>query len=112
MRKRTKMLMGGAALGAVAVGRAIQKRRQRKSRAAEAETMIGDICRVDSRRVTWMRRGKVEFHDGEGGRTLRARCVRGQRLERGDMARIVGYNARRDEFKVEPVEFTAHVDPV
>ncbi|MEL6182691.1 MAG: NfeD family protein [Myxococcota bacterium] len=112
MKRSTKVLMGGVALGAIAVGRAVKKRRQRKERSAEAETMMGDVCRVSSRRITWLRRGKVEFHDGDGGRTLRARSVRGHRLAKGDMVRIVGYNARRNEFQVEPIEFSAGFDPM
>ena len=103
-RSHLKVLVaGGAAVGVVALARIVrQKRRERWS--GEARALVGEVCRVTSRKMT-RRGGEMAFHDGNGSVKLKGHVVDASKLSRGDMVRIVGLDPVKRRYTVEPITF-------
>ncbi len=103
MNLKQKMLVaGGLAVGAMALRRKIRSYRQTK-RQERAEPLIGEVCRISSRKVT-RRGGVAEFNDGDKTRKLKVRAPRRVVLHRGEMARVVSFDPRSNTFEIELID--------
>lgn len=65
--------------------------------------LVGKLCTIRTGTVT-DRFGEATLEDGGAGVVVRVRVEAGEKLARGDQAVIVGYDAKRQEFSVAPLE--------
>ncbi|MBJ6762614.1 hypothetical protein JGU66_17740 [Myxococcaceae bacterium JPH2] len=73
-------------------------------RAPGREALMGRVCVVSSGSVT-ERFGHGTFEDGGAGLILNIVCAKANTLKRGEPALILGYDASRDVYEVEPVDW-------
>lgn len=73
-------------------------------RAPGREELMGRVCNISSGSVT-DRHGHATFEDGGAGLILNVICSKANALKRGDPALILGYDAERDAYDVEPVDW-------
>ncbi|MFP2931770.1 hypothetical protein ACLESO_42665 [Pyxidicoccus sp. 3LG] len=70
------------------------------------DSLMGRVCTISSGDVT-TRYGHATFEDGGAGVILNVVCARENKLGRGDPALILGYDAEKGVYEVEPVDFLA-----
>jgi hypothetical protein len=68
------------------------------------EELMGRVCTIASGNVTG-RYGQATFEDGGAGLILNVVCAKENGLKRGDPALILGYDAARDVYEIEPVDW-------
>lgn len=68
------------------------------------EALMGRLCIISSGNVT-QSFGQATFEDGGAGLILNVFCDKANPLKRGDRALILGYDAARDVYEVEPVDW-------
>lgn len=68
------------------------------------EALMGRVCIINSGSVTGTN-GHATFDDGGAGLILNVFCDKANQLKRGDQALILGYDAARDIYEVEPVDW-------
>jgi hypothetical protein len=73
-------------------------------RAPGRQELMGRVCNISSGSVTG-RHGHATFEDGGAGLILNVICSKANGLKRGDPALILGYDAERDAYEVEPVDW-------
>ncbi|MBU8897097.1 hypothetical protein DRW03_22135 [Corallococcus sp. H22C18031201] len=73
-------------------------------RAPGREELMGRVCIVSSGSVT-ERFGHGTFEDGGAGLILNIVCAKANTLKRGEPALILAYDAGRDVYEVEPVDW-------
>ena len=73
-------------------------------RAPGREELMGRVCAISSGSVT-ERFGHATFEDGGAGLILNVVCAKTNGLKRGDPALILGYDAERRVYEVEPVDW-------
>ena len=66
--------------------------------------LMGRVCVIASGRVDG-RFGHATFEDGGAGLILNVVCDKDNALKRGERALILGYDAARDAYEVEPVDW-------
>ena len=66
--------------------------------------LMGRVCVIASGRVDG-RFGHATFEDGGAGLLLNVVCDKSNALKRGEKALILGYDAARDAYEVEPVDW-------
>ena len=70
------------------------------------DSLMGRVCTISSGDVTG-RFGHATFEDGGAGVILNVVCAKANTLKRGDPALILGYDADKGVYEVEPVDFLA-----
>lgn len=70
------------------------------------DSLMGRVCTISSGSVT-DRNGHATFEDGGAGVILNVVCARPNTLKRGEPALILAYDAARDVYEVEPVDWLA-----
>jgi len=115
------LVTGGLATGCLAVGLVLAGFAVRPLRplfatqqAPRRAELMGRVCVIASGRVDG-RFGHATFADGGAGLILNVVCDKGNELKRGDQALILAYDAARDAYEVEPVDWLlpeemAHLD--
>jgi hypothetical protein len=93
-------------VGTVAAGFAVRPLRpmfaiQQAPRRAQ---LLGRVCTINSGRVDG-RFGHATFEDGGAGLILNVVCDKANELTRGSQALILQYDAARDAYEVEPVDW-------
>jgi hypothetical protein len=73
-------------------------------RAPGRQELMGRVCNISSGSVT-ERFGHATFEDGGAGLILNVVCAKANGLKRGDPALILGYDAERHVYEVEPVDW-------
>ncbi len=68
------------------------------------EALMGRVCTIASGSVT-DKFGQATFEDGGAGLILNIYCEKPNQLQRGHQALILGYDAARDVYEVEPVDW-------
>ncbi|MFY2561796.1 hypothetical protein ACN469_29625 [Corallococcus terminator] len=68
------------------------------------DSLMGRVCTISSGGVT-DRNGHATFEDGEAGFILNVVCSKKNGLKRGDPALVLSYDAQRDVYEVEPVDW-------
>jgi hypothetical protein len=68
------------------------------------EALMGRLCTISSGNVT-QSFGQATIEDGGAGLILNVFCDKANPLKRGDRALILGYDAARDVYEVEPVDW-------
>jgi hypothetical protein len=66
--------------------------------------LMGRVCVIASGRVDG-KFGHATFEDGGAGLLLNVVCDKGNELKRGEKALILAYDATRDAYEVEPVDW-------
>jgi hypothetical protein len=66
--------------------------------------LMGRVCVIASGRVDG-KFGHATFEDGGAGLLLNVVCDKANELKRGEKALILGYDAARDAYEVEPVDW-------
>lgn len=66
--------------------------------------LVGRVCHIASGRVDG-RFGHATFEDGGAGLILNVVCDKDNQLKRGEQALILAYDAARDAYEVEPVDW-------
>lgn len=72
-------------------------------KATTHNALVGKLCTIRTGTVT-DRFGEATLEDGGAGVVVRVRVEASEKLGRGDLAVIVGYDAEREEFTVVPME--------
>jgi hypothetical protein len=73
-------------------------------RAPGREALMGRVCTISSGGVT-AKGGHATFDDGAAGLILNVFCDKPNELKRGQPALILGYDAERGIYEVEPVDW-------
>ncbi|MBN8227883.1 hypothetical protein JYK02_10215 [Corallococcus macrosporus] len=73
-------------------------------RAPGREALMGRVCTISSGSVT-AKDGHATFDDGAAGLILNVFCDKPNQLKRGQPALILGYDAERGVYEVEPVDW-------
>ncbi len=73
-------------------------------RAPGRDELMGRVCNIESGTVT-DRHGHATIADGGAGVILNIVCNKANGLKRGDPALILGYDAERGVYEVEPVDW-------
>ncbi|WP_342374055.1 YqiJ family protein [Myxococcus stipitatus] len=68
------------------------------------DSLMGRVCTISSGSVT-DRNGHATFEDGGAGFILNVVCAKTNGLKRGDPALVLAYDAQRDVYEVEPVDW-------
>ncbi|WP_224246091.1 hypothetical protein [Hyalangium gracile] len=68
------------------------------------QELMGRVCTINSGSVSGTF-GHATFEDGGAGLILNVFCSKANQLKRGDQALILGYDAARDVYEVEPVDW-------
>lgn len=68
------------------------------------DALMGRVCTIASGSVT-DKFGQATFEDGGAGLILNVFCEKPNQLQRGHQALILGYDAARDVYEVEPVDW-------
>jgi hypothetical protein len=68
------------------------------------DSLMGRVCTINSGNVTGSF-GHATFEDGGAGMILNVYCSKENGLKRGDQALILGYDAERGVYEVEPVDW-------
>jgi hypothetical protein len=68
------------------------------------QELMGRVCIINSGSVSG-NFGHATFADGGAGLILNVFCSKANQLKRGDQALILGYDAARDVYEVEPVDW-------
>ncbi|WP_224366458.1 hypothetical protein [Hyalangium versicolor] len=68
------------------------------------DDLMGRVCTINSGSVD-KTHGHATFEDGGAGLILNVFCTNANQLKRGDQALILGYDAARDVYEVEPVDW-------
>lgn len=66
--------------------------------------ILGRVCTISSGKVDG-RFGQATMSDGGAGLILNVSCDRPNQLAKGDRALVLGYDAARDTYEIEPVEW-------
>ncbi|RKH61377.1 hypothetical protein [Corallococcus aberystwythensis] len=95
-----------AAAGTLAGGLAVRPLRPIfiARRAPGREALMGRVCTISSGSVT-TKDGHATFDDGAAGLILNVFCDKPNQLKRGQPALILGYDAERGIYEVEPVDW-------
>ncbi|RKH47698.1 hypothetical protein [Corallococcus sicarius] len=102
----TGLGLGCAFAGTVVGGLAVRPLRPIfiAKRAPGREALMGRVCNISSGSVTG-RSGHATFNDGAAGLILNVVCEKPNQLKRGEPALILGYDAERGVYEVEPVDW-------
>ncbi|RKG91971.1 hypothetical protein [Corallococcus terminator] len=102
----TGLGLGCFAVGTVVAGLAVRPLRPIfiAKRAPGREALMGRVCNISSGSVT-ARDGHATFNDGAAGLILNVVCEKPNQLRRGEPALILGYDAERGVYEVEPVDW-------
>jgi hypothetical protein len=94
------------AVGLVLAGLAVRPLRPMFAvhQAPRRAELMGRVCVIASGRVDG-RFGHATFEDGGAGLLLNVVCDKDNQLKRGEKALILGYDAARDAYEVEPVDW-------
>ncbi|MCP3099536.1 hypothetical protein LZ198_11710 [Myxococcus sp. K15C18031901] len=68
------------------------------------DSLMGRVCTIASGGVTGTS-GHASLEDGGAGMLLHVVCAKANELKRGDPALILAYDAARDAYEVEPVDW-------
>ncbi|MCP3060324.1 YqiJ family protein [Myxococcus sp. K38C18041901] len=68
------------------------------------DSLLGRVCTISSGTVT-DKNGHATFEDGGAGIILNVICAKANGLKRGDPALVLSYDAQRDAYEVEPVDW-------
>ena len=105
------LVTGGLATGCLGVGLMLAGLVVRPLRplfatqqAPRRAELMGRVCLIASGRVDG-RFGHATFADGGAGLILNVVCDKDNQLRRGEQALILGYDATRDAYEVEPVDW-------
>ncbi len=105
------LVTGGLSLGCLAVGGVLAGLAVRPLRplfathqAPRRSELMGRVCVIASGRVDG-RFGHATFADGGAGLILNVVCDKANELKRGEQALILAYDAARDAYEVEPVDW-------
>ncbi|NBD09144.1 MULTISPECIES: hypothetical protein [Corallococcus] len=95
-----------AAVGLVVGGLAVRPLRPIfiAKRAPGRDALMGRVCIISSGSVT-AKDGHATFDDGAAGLILNVFCDKPNQLKRGQPALILGYDAERGVYEVEPVDW-------
>ncbi len=102
--RRVALIFGGVALVGVSANlavRAIRKFVKKKEKLGTQDALVGQECLITTLEVTETF-GQASFNDGGAGLILSVRCPSPNKLERGQAARIVSYNASAGTYEIEP----------
>jgi hypothetical protein len=102
----TGLGLGCAFAGTVAGGLAVRPLRPIfiAKKAPGRESLMGRVCTISSGSVT-AKDGHATFDDGGAGLILNVFCDKPNQLKRGQPALILGYDAQRGVYEVEPVDW-------